>query len=242
MCLAPNGLPVDANTRTGLVVQTGTTRFIDWNRGSNVFTYAFDDQPSNDASRANGAGWNCRTHLEYEGSPAVDWYIPLGTPVYATMSGTASLYVITTSNTFDFYGVDRGPYLGNPDRARAPLSPFPGPGGGKGVFVRVENQQFTTEYAHLYIRQTISNIPTSAFLPGYSFDTNYESTFARMRDFRSSPRIASWPVNRGDILGLSGDSGYSEAPHLHYTVSRTGGPLLCPTGEAGFTDGGWLFR
>jgi hypothetical protein len=54
--------------------------------------------------------------------------------------------------------------------------------------------------------------------------------------------VASWPVSTGDFIDLSADTSYSEAPHLHYTMRRAGGPLLCPTGEAGFDDGGWLFR
>ena len=64
-----------------------------------------------------------------------------------------------------------------------------------------------------------------------------------MRDFRASTAIARWPVRQGDLIGYSGDSGYSEAPHLHYTVRRSGSStLLCPTAEPGFTDSGWAAR
>ncbi len=48
-------------------------------------------------------------------------------------------------------------------------------------------------------------------------------------------------VRKGEVIGYSGDSGYSEAPHLHYTVAYAGaGNLLCPTDEPGFNDRGWL--
>lgn len=64
-----------------------------------------------------------------------------------------------------------------------------------------------------------------------------------MPGYTDATLVAEWSVERGDIIGYSGDAGYSEAPHLHYTVRRTGGGrLLCPTGEAGFADGGWLIR
>ena len=59
---------------------------------------------------------------------------------------------------------------------------------------------------------------------------------------RVATTLAVWDVRAGDIIGMSGDSGYSEGPHLHYTINRIGEPLRCPTTEAGFTDGGWLFR
>jgi hypothetical protein len=158
------------------------------------------------------------------------------------MPGTATLYVITLSNAFDYYGVDREPYLGDPDRTRAPLSPFPGPGGGKGVYVVIEGGGFVTEYAHLELRPTLAAVPAGAYLPGFSAATDYESRFTAMRGFQDATALARWPVTRGEVIGRSGDAGYSEAPHLHYTVRRAGGPLLCPTGEAGFLDGGWLLR
>jgi hypothetical protein len=157
------------------------------------------------------------------------------------MDGTAHLYVITASNPFDVYEVSREPYIGNPDRSRAPLSPFPGPGGGKGIFVRIENAGFVTEYAHLD-PTTFSVVPAAAYLPGYSSATDYGRVFGALRDFQTFDEVASWPVSAGDVIGLSGDTGYSEAPHLHYTVRRAGGPLLCPTSEGGFADSGWLFR
>ena len=141
-------------------------------------------------------------------------------------------------NAFDHYGVAREPYLGNPDRSRAPLSPFPGPGGGKGVFVRVDNGWFVTEYAHLDVGPTVTVLPPAAFLSGFGPDTDYETLFAPLRDFQSRTPVARWQVRRADLVGFSGDSGYSEAPHLHYTVSRAGGALLCATDEAGFDDGG----
>jgi hypothetical protein len=155
------------------------------------------------------------------------------------MPGTATLSVITTSNAFDVYGVDREPDLGNPDPGRAPISPFPGPGGGKGVFVTIANDEFVTEYAHLEAAPTIAVVPADAFLDGFSAGTPIDM-FSPLRAFDEVTDIARWAVERGDVIGYSGDTGYSEAPHLHYTVRRVGGPLLCPSDEAGFLDGGWL--
>lgn len=180
-------------------------------------------------------------HVAFEGRPAVDWYLPTGTPVYATMDGTASLYVITTTNAFDYYGVSREPYIGLPSDA-ASVSPFPGPGGGKGAFVQIENDEFITESAHLELRRTAEVVPADAFQPGYSPGPGLVEAFAPMRSYLDSTFVARWHVHRGDLVGYTGDAGYSEAPHLHYTVRRPGGGLLCPTDEAGFADGGWLLR
>lgn len=239
----PLGFPIDPAMKVGLVVGTAGGRTIRWDAGPEAEAFTRYDQPSDDPERANRSGWNCRVHVEYEGQPAVDWYIPVGTPIVATMDGTATLHVITVTNAFDHYGVDREPYLGNPDRTRATLWPFPGPSGGKGVFVRIENAEFVTDYAHLDLAQTVPVLPLEAFLAGYGPDSDYATLFAPVRDFRASTPIAQWTVKRGDLVGLSGDSGYSEAPHLHYTVRRAGSPsLLCPTGEAGFEDGGWLVK
>jgi murein DD-endopeptidase MepM/ murein hydrolase activator NlpD len=232
-------MPIAPGTLLGAVTGQLGSRSIAWGAGPEALPYSRDGQPSGDADRANRSGWNCRVHQEYEGQPAVDWYIPPDTPVVSTIDGVATLYVITTSNAFEYYGVSREPYLGNPDRPRAPVSPFGGPGGGKGVFVRVVGTAFETEYAHFDLAQTMSAIPASAFVDGYSLTSDY-SAFSPMRDFRDATVIAEWPVQRGDTVGLSGDSGYSEGPHLHYTIRRVGGPLLCPTSEAGYADGGWL--
>jgi len=239
----PVGFPIAPAQKLGLVTGPAGSRSIQWGAGLEAMAYSRDDQPADDPERANRSGWDCRVHVEYEGQPAVDWYVPIGTPIRATMAGTATLYVVTVTNAFDYYGVARDPYIGNPDRTRAPLSPFPGPGGGKGVFVRVENEGYVTEYAHLDVARTVAPLPASVFLPGYSPDYDYVGVFSPLRDFRVSTAIAQWTVNSGDVIGFSGDSGYSEAPHLHYTVARSGGvSLLCPTAEAGFADGGWLMK
>lgn len=237
----PIGFPLDESTRTGRVVGEVGSRTIAWGEGPAAGRYTREDQPSDDPVRANACGWNARVHLEYEAQPAVDWYIPTGTPIVATMDGTATLLVNTVSNPFDYYGVSREPYIGNPDRARAPISPFPGPGGGQGAFVRVQNGGFRTDYAHFELMQTLTAVPDGAFLSGYSRGTDYASLFAPIRDFRTATAIARWEVRKGDVIGFSGDSGYSEAPHLHYTVAYAGaGYLLCPTDEPGFNDRGWL--
>jgi murein DD-endopeptidase MepM/ murein hydrolase activator NlpD len=240
--LEPHGFPIDPETRLGSVEGRTGARTIAWAGGPAARDYSRLDQASDDPVRANGSGWDCRVHQKYEGQPAVDWYVPDGTPVMATMDGEATLYVVTVTNAFDFYGVSREPYLGNPDRSRAQLSPFPGPGGGKGVFVSVDNGAFVTEYAHLDMARTATIVPAGAFLAGYSPATDLASRFGPLRDFRTFDAVARWSVSAGEVIGFSGESGYSEAPHLHYTVRRAGGPLLCPTGEPGYSDGAWLLK
>jgi hypothetical protein len=198
---------------------------------------------SDDAEEANASGWDCRVHLEYEGRPAVDWYVPIGRPVCATMDGQATLILNTAVNAFDYYGVPREPYLGNPDRARAPISPFPGPGGGMGLYVSVTNGRYRIDLGHLSLDATIANVPAAAFTPGYTASSGLASLFGVPRGIAEGEIIAAWPVRRGDVVGFTGDSGYSEAPHLHYAITRLAdGARLCPTREPGFEDNGWLLR
>lgn len=241
--LEPTGFPLDPNSRLGIVVGDVGSRTIAWGEGPTALEYSRDDQPSDDPVVANRCGWCARVHVEYEGQPACDWYIPVGTPIIATMDGIATLLVNTTSNPFDVYGVSREPYIGNPDRSRAPVSAFPGPGGGQGVFVTVVNDAFRTDYAHLDLAMTLQLVPDGAFVDGYSRERDLVAEFAPLRDFRIATAIARWPVQKGDIIGYSADTGYSEAPHLHYTIRRAGSAnLLCPTTEPGFADSGWLMK
>jgi len=225
------------------VTGTGANRVLRWGEGPLAREYSRDDQPSSDGEQANRSGWNARVHFEYEANPAVDWYVPVGTPVVAVTDGVATLLVNTVSNPFDFYGVSRLPYLGHPDRANAPVSAFPGPGGGQGVFVRIVNAEYRTDYAHLELIPTLKAVPAGAFLGGYGMDNDYAKEFALIRDFRTATAIAEWEVRAGQVIGFTGDTGYSEAPHLHYAIRPAGSnAALCPTDEAGFENRNWLFR
>jgi murein DD-endopeptidase MepM/ murein hydrolase activator NlpD len=200
-------------------------------------------QRSDDPVLANESGWNCRVHVEYEGLPAVDWYVREGAPIYATMDGTATLFMNTVTNAFDYWGVPREPYIGNPDRANAPVSAFPGPGGGMGVFIRIENDGYRVDYGHMSIAETAANVPGTAWIAGYSASTDWEGLYAVPRSYLVADPIAQWQVRAGDVIGFTGDAGYSEAPHLHYAITdKASGARLCPTDEAGFANGGWLFR
>lgn len=200
-------------------------------------------QVSSDPIEANRDGWDCRVHVEYESNPAADWYVQPGQPVRATMDGDATLIINTVVNAFDYYGVSREPYIGNPDRARAPVSPFAGPGGGMGVYVSVTNDRYRTDYGHFALAPTIASVPGSAFAGGYSRTFDYAAAFATPRAVSAGDVIATWHVRRGDVIGYTGDTGYSEAPHLHYAIiDRTTGLRLCPTSEPGFTAAGWLTR
>jgi len=240
----PLGFPIAPATRLGLVSGSLGSRSIDWDGGPEALAYSRDAQPSDDPEAANRSGWNCRVHVEYEGQPAADWYIPAGTPVYATMNGTATLYAVTMANGFDSYGVAREPYLGNPDRSRASVSPFPGPSGGLGVWVEIDSGEFLSTYAHLDLAATTEQaVPANAFYAGFAPDTDFGASFGDIPASRQGTAIAQWTAHRGDLIGFSGDAGYSEAPHLHYAIQRAGAnTLLCPTSEAGFDDGRWLLE
>jgi hypothetical protein len=239
----PSGFPIDPNTHLGIVTgAVGSRQLIFDGSGPTAYDYALNDQPSDDPNRANRSGWDCATHYEYEGASAEDFYIPDGTPIIATMDGTTTLNVISTVNDFDRYGVSREPYIGNPDRSRALYSPFPGPSSGMGVYVHLENTDYVTEYGHFDIDKTVSTVPASALLKGYSPTSDYNTIFAGAPEPRVITPIAQWYVHKGDVIGLSGDSGYSEGPHVHYTVAHAGASTRCPTTEAGFSDGGSLFR
>ncbi|MBI4300520.1 MAG: M23 family metallopeptidase [Chloroflexi bacterium] len=233
----PAGFPLRPDMRTDKVVGQPGSRKMLTGAGPTVRDYSINDQPSSDPIAANSSGWNCRVHQEWEADPAVDWYVPEGTPVYSTMDGTASLRIVTISNAFDYYGIPREPYIGYPDTSHTQA--IPGPSGGKAVYVRVSGGSFAVEFGHLSLKPTLSVVPPGAFVSGFSPDFDYASRFSAMRRFDVYDTIARWPVHRGDVIGYTGDGGYSEAPHLHYDIVR-GGRLLCPTSEAGFADGGWL--
>jgi murein DD-endopeptidase MepM/ murein hydrolase activator NlpD len=238
----PTGFPLDPDQRTDLATGVVGSRRVESGAGPSVED-ASVAQTSDDPVRANAAGWNCRVHVEYEATPAVDWYVPEGTPVFATMDGDATLIVNTVANAFDYYGVDREPFIGDPDRASAALNPFPGPGGGMGVYVAVTGEEYRTDYGHLAIGPTLGVVPEAAFADPYSRSFDYASLFATPQPYTSGVQVALWRVQKGDIIGYTGDAGYSEAPHLHYTITRhSSGERLCPTSEQGFADGGWLTR
>jgi hypothetical protein len=160
------------------------------------------------------------------------------------MDGTATLYAITVANGFDYYGLGREPYIGDPDRSRAGLNPFPGPGGGLGVYVEIDSGQFLTVSAHLDLQHTASaGVPIDAFYTDFGPQTDYATRFSSIPDARQGTAVAQWHVTRGGVIGFSGDAGYSEAPHLHYTVQRAGSDAkLCPAAEGGFDDGAWLLK
>ncbi len=245
----PIGFPLDPRLHADRVAGKVGSRRIEAGAGPTLFDYSSRQQAAGDPGQANESGWDCRTHVEYEGAPAVDWYVQSGEPVRATMDGVATLYINTIVNAFDHYGVSREPYIGNPDRARAPVAPFPGPGGGMGVYVSVANDAFRTDYGHLSLAPTIASVPDGApggpsgFAAGFGRDTGYASMFATPRPAGDGDVIATWRVRRGDVIGFTGDTGYSEAPHLHYAITRlSDGARLCATNEPGFDDAGWLLR
>lgn len=235
--------PIDPQTVLGEVIGEIGSRTVSFDAdGPTAYDYALNDQPSDDPDAANRSGWNCRTHVEYEGIAAVDFYLSAGTTVHSTTAGTATLYAVSVQNDFDRYGVAREPYLGDPDRASAPVNPFPGVSAGLGLYVVVEGEGFVTEYGHLDLSLSAEIVPANGFFEGFTADSDWDALFADVPVPRVPTPVAEWSVRQGNVVGYSGDAGYSEAPHLHYTIRRQGGQLLCPTNEPGFRDGGWLFR
>ena len=202
--LLPVGFPIDPRTRLGMVTGAVGARTIAWDAGPAAEEYSRADQPSGDPERANRCGWNARLHVEYEGQPAVDWYVR-GAPVTATMDGTATLLINTVANPFDVYGVPREAYIGNPDRSRAPISPFPGPGGGQGVFVRIENAAYRTDSAHLELAPTLAHIPKDACVAGFAADACALSRqFAALRHFLTSTAVTRCTLTLWHRAGVTG--------------------------------------
>jgi murein DD-endopeptidase MepM/ murein hydrolase activator NlpD len=199
----------------------------------------YQSRQINDAV-ANRYGWNCRVHLRHEGAPGVDWYLPTGTPVIATMRGTAELYFVTTTNAYTHYGVDPRVTLGLP-APTAPRYPLPGPGGGLGVFVSIVSGNLRAEVGHLDPDLTLTVVPDRAFIAPYSRDFNYRSRFAPLLAPNQFTLVASWPVVEGEVIGFVGNTGYSDVPHLHYHIlTRDRKSFYCPTREA-LPMSGWLF-
>ncbi len=200
----------------------------------------YQTRPDNDME-ANRYGWNCRLHATYEGSPAVDWYLPEGTPVYATMDGEAELAIITTVNSFEYYGVDTRLFLGLPS-SQLPRYLFPGPSGGMGVFTSILNGNLRADFGHVNLAMTLGIVPDNAFLSPYTRGYPYEKAFPRPLNAGQETVVARWPIKKGQPVGFVGNNGYSDVPHLHYqVVTKDRKTKYCPTDEP-FPSAGWLFR
>jgi hypothetical protein len=239
----PIGFPVDPNLRPMQVIVTPQGKQIAPAApdGPTVLQVARDIQVRRENDEAaNRYGWNCRLHTYYEGAPAVDWYLPEGTPLIATMRGQAELYFITTVNAFEYYGVDKSITLGLPS-PNMPRFPLPGPGGGMGIFVSILNGDLRAEYGHLELRQTVNLVPPNAWMAPYSRSYDFPARFGRPVDHTNITLVARWDVQRGNVVGFVGNTGYSDVPHIHYqVVTRDRGTKYCPTSEDGGTAG-WLF-
>ena len=239
----PVGFPVQPTLRPLQVLDTPQGRVVapPSPTGPTVLEVARDYQtrPANDGE-ANRYGWNCRVHDKHEGGPGVDWYLPAGTPVVATMRGQAELYVVSISNAFEYYGVDPRLTLGLPSPTM-PLYPLPGPGGGMGIFVSVLNGDLRAEYGHLDLDRTLALVPERAFIAPFSKSFNYDARFSRPIPHDQVTLVATWQVEEGAVVGYVGNTGYSDVPHLHYqVVTRDRKTKFCPTREP-LPSSGWLF-
>ena len=171
----PVGFPLPLHLRPMRVIENGGNRRVapPAADGPNLVEVSRDlhPRPQNDFE-ANRFGWNCRVHEAYEGAPAVDWYLPEGTPVIAIMRGTAELYVITTANAFEYYGIDNSLMLALP-KPSTPINPFTGHNGGLGIFVSIRNGDLRAEYGHLGLEGTLAIVPPDAFVTPYSASYDY---------------------------------------------------------------------
>lgn len=240
----PVGFPLATTLRPMRVIETAQGRRVAPAApdGPTVLEVSGDlhTRPENDME-SNRYGWNCRLHNKYEGAPGVDWYLPEGTLVTATMRGMAELYLITTVSSFSYYGIDASIMLGLPPPT-TPINPFPGPNGGLGVFVSVLNGNLRAEYGHLGLADTLALAPEGAFVAPYSRKFDYKTAFGKPRHFTDYTLIARWSVKRGDVVGKVGNTGYSDVAHLHYQIMDADRKTkYCPTQEE-FPGAGWLFQ
>ena len=65
-------------TKTDRVTGIVGSRVIVAGAGASVLETSERLQVSDDPDLANEDGWDCRVHVEYEGKPAVDWYVQPG--------------------------------------------------------------------------------------------------------------------------------------------------------------------
>jgi hypothetical protein len=124
-----------------------------------------------DALMTQKFGENPSDYLPYgfPGHEGIDWYLPVGTPIFAVADGAVSY-------------INRNPGA----------SPY-------GIYVRMSHQggQYETIYAHL-----------SQVMVG-----------------------ENQSVPAGDVIALSGNTGHSTGPHLHFTLKKRG---ATDTGETNY--------
>ncbi|MEQ1698572.1 MAG: M23 family metallopeptidase, partial [Ilumatobacteraceae bacterium] len=119
-----------------------------------------------------------RSHHDY---PAIDIGLPVGTQLYAPVSGTVTSVTTTTTTWYEGNGTSCNP-------ATSPCQLC-------GVGVRITNAAgYTWSICHMSRN-----------------DLHYGDT-----------------VTAGQPIGLSGNTGHSSGPHLHYGIRTANGTELCP--------------
>lgn len=145
--------------------------------------------------------------------PLYDFKAPLEIPLYL-----AGNFAELRSNHFHggidikTQGIEGHKVLASADGyvSRIKVSPY---GYGRALYIRHPNG-YTTVYGHL--KKFNSEIEE------YVKRNQYQKKSFKIELF---PRASDFPVKQGEVIAISGNSGGSSAPHLHFEIRETAGEI-----------------